>query len=308
MPVTIELGSTVTARRRVPTPQRHEPSDPRRTQRRSLDALSASALPGLPFPDYTFEAFVAGPCNRFAHAAAMAVAEAPPSKAYNPLFIYGGVGLGKTHLLSRSATTCTGLAPACVCKYVTSEQFVTEFIKAVRERQGYQFRRATATSTCCWSTTSSSWPSARRPRPSSSTRSTPARGRQQIVIASDRPPHELSAWRNASSAGSGGGLRRRAASRPRDAHRDPAAQGPARPHPRADDVIEFIAHVRPEHPRARGRARPRGRLGRADRAADRQASSPSRRSRTSSRRPRRDPARPDPRGDGARYFGLSAGT
>jgi chromosomal replication initiator protein len=95
--------------------------------------------PGLPFPGYTFEAFVAGPSNRFAHAAAMAVAEAPPSKAYNPLFIYGGVGLGKTHLLVAIGHHMHRLAPRMRVKYVTSEHFMAEFIKAVRERQGYQF-------------------------------------------------------------------------------------------------------------------------------------------------------------------------
>ncbi|MEW6059619.1 MAG: chromosomal replication initiator protein DnaA [Actinomycetota bacterium] len=95
--------------------------------------------PGLPFPSYTFEAFVAGPSNRFAHAAAMAVAEAPPSKAYNPLFIYGGVGLGKTHLLVAIGHHMHRLAPRLRVKYVTSESFMAEFIKAVRERQGYQF-------------------------------------------------------------------------------------------------------------------------------------------------------------------------
>ena len=95
--------------------------------------------PGLPFPNYTFEAFVAGPSNRFAHAAAMAVAEAPPSKAYNPLFIYGGVGLGKTHLLVAIGHHMHRLSPRLRVKYVTSESFMAEFIKAVRERQGYQF-------------------------------------------------------------------------------------------------------------------------------------------------------------------------
>jgi chromosomal replication initiator protein len=95
--------------------------------------------PGLPFPNYTFDTFVPGPSNRFAHAAAMAVAEAPPSKAYNPLFIYGGVGLGKTHLLVAIGHHMHRLAPRLRVKYVTSEHFMAEFIKAVRERQGYQF-------------------------------------------------------------------------------------------------------------------------------------------------------------------------
>ena len=93
----------------------------------------------LPFPQYTFETFVPGPSNRFAHAAAMAVAEARPAKAYNPLFIYGGVGLGKTHLLVAIGHHMHRLAPHLRTKYVTSEQFMAEFIKAVRERQGYQF-------------------------------------------------------------------------------------------------------------------------------------------------------------------------
>ncbi|HEY6567292.1 MAG TPA: chromosomal replication initiator protein DnaA [Actinomycetota bacterium] len=112
------------------------------------DAPSSSLVPnrplgapGLPFPNYTFEAFVPGPSNRFAHAAAMAVAEAPPSTAYNPLFIYGGVGLGKTHLLIAVGHHMYRLAPHLRVKYVTSEQFVTEFIKAVRERQGDPFRQ-----------------------------------------------------------------------------------------------------------------------------------------------------------------------
>ena len=109
------------------------PPDPRTGQPVPLGA------PGLPFPNYTFETFVPGPSNRFAHAAAMAVAEAPPSKAYNPLFVYGGVGLGKTHLLVAIGHHMHRLAPRLRVKYVTSESFMAEFIKAVRERQGYQF-------------------------------------------------------------------------------------------------------------------------------------------------------------------------
>ncbi len=95
-----------------------------------------------PFPDrYTFDTFVPGASNKFAHAAALAVAEAPPSKAYNPVFIYGGVGLGKTHLLFAIANHMWALSPRTRSRYVTSESFVTEFIKSVRERRGYQFQR-----------------------------------------------------------------------------------------------------------------------------------------------------------------------
>jgi chromosomal replication initiator protein len=95
-----------------------------------------------PFPDrYTFDTFVPGPSNKFAHAAALAVAEAPPSKAYNPVFVYGGVGLGKTHLLFAVANHMWTLTPRTRVRYVTSETFMTEFIKAVRERRGYLFQR-----------------------------------------------------------------------------------------------------------------------------------------------------------------------
>ena len=137
-------GGAVQIRFRDPAPsetpalQRSTEQDPPAPERPEL-ARPPMGAPGLPFPNYTFEAFVPGPSNRFAHAAAMAVAEAPPSKAYNPLFIYGGVGLGKTHLLVAIGHQMHRLSPRLHVKYVTSESFMAEFIKAVRERQGYQF-------------------------------------------------------------------------------------------------------------------------------------------------------------------------
>lgn len=134
LPVRIHLGASspedLGAQREAAEPI-PEPTPPDRPS-----PITASALP---FPNYSFEAFVSGPSNRFAHAAAMAVAEAPPSKAYNPLFIYGGVGLGKTHLLVATGHHMHRLSPRLRVKYVTSESFMAEFIKAVRERQGYQF-------------------------------------------------------------------------------------------------------------------------------------------------------------------------
>jgi len=160
---------------------------------RPRQAHQPAAAPGLPFPNYTFDAFVPGPSSRFAHAAAMAVAEAPPSTAYNPLFIYGGTGLGKTHLLVAIGHHIWRLSRDTRIKYVTSEQFVTEFIKAVRERQGDNFRhkfrevdillvddiqflaKREETQTEFFHTFNHLHGAG-----------------HQIVIASDRPPHELS--------------------------------------------------------------------------------------------------------------------
>ena len=139
LPVTVRLGSAppehVALQAEAPEPP--EP-DPPHADRRHADRGPLGA-PGLPFPNYTFDSFVAGPSNRFALAAAMAVADTPPAKAYNPLFVYGGVGLGKTHLLVAIGHHMFRISPRLRAKYVTSESFMAEFIKAVRERQGYQF-------------------------------------------------------------------------------------------------------------------------------------------------------------------------
>jgi chromosomal replication initiator protein len=89
---------------------------------------------------YTFERFVIGSSNRFPHAAAFAVAEAP-AKAYNPLFIYGGAGLGKTHLLQAVGHYTRNLYPQMRVRYVTSEQFTNEFIDAIRNGRQVAFQR-----------------------------------------------------------------------------------------------------------------------------------------------------------------------
>ena len=88
---------------------------------------------------YTFENFVVGQSNRFAHAAAMAVAEQPGSH-YNPLFIYGQAGLGKTHLLHGIGHHRRELASSAVVRYVSSEQFFNEFINGIRRKRMDEFK------------------------------------------------------------------------------------------------------------------------------------------------------------------------
>ncbi len=90
-------------------------------------------------PKYTFDTFVIGNGNRFAHAASLAVSEAP-AKAYNPLFLYGGVGLGKTHLMHAIGHFVLSQNPSLKVLYVSSEKFTNELINAIKDDKNEEFR------------------------------------------------------------------------------------------------------------------------------------------------------------------------
>ncbi|MGQ7788259.1 MULTISPECIES: chromosomal replication initiator protein DnaA [unclassified Nesterenkonia] len=106
------------------------PSDPRPSESFETSRLN---------PRYTFDTFVIGSSNRFAHAAANAVAEAP-AKAYNPLFIYGDSGLGKTHLLHAIGHYAQRLYSGIRVRYVNSEEFTNDFINSIRDDEGASFK------------------------------------------------------------------------------------------------------------------------------------------------------------------------
>ncbi|HLD26166.1 MAG TPA: chromosomal replication initiator protein DnaA [Candidatus Andersenbacteria bacterium] len=117
-----------------------------------LEALAVPEAPALPEvmpalpkssrtlnPSYTFNTFVVGPSNELAYAAGQAVAN-KPGTVYNPLFIYGGVGLGKTHLLQAIGNSIVTQRPSARVLYVSSEKFINEFIQSIRERTTQRFK------------------------------------------------------------------------------------------------------------------------------------------------------------------------
>ncbi len=115
-----------------PLRQPHDTTWPERLAPTDTHHGGSTTLPGQPVNSrYTFEAFVTGTSNRFAHAAALSVAETP-ARSYNPLFIYGDAGLGKTHLLQAIANYVAVNYPAYRVRYVSTEQFLNQFVDAMR--------------------------------------------------------------------------------------------------------------------------------------------------------------------------------
>ncbi|KQL51330.1 chromosomal replication initiation protein [Heyndrickxia shackletonii] len=123
-------------------PQNQEDQDfqiPISKQKKLINEEPTESNQNMLNPKYTFDTFVIGSGNRFAHAASLAVAEAP-AKAYNPFFIYGGVGLGKTHLMHAIGHYVIEHNPTAKVVYLSSEKFTNEFINSIRDNKAEYFR------------------------------------------------------------------------------------------------------------------------------------------------------------------------
>ncbi len=157
----------------------------------SIELLIKKEEPSNLNPKYLFENFVVGPSNQMAYAAAYAVSE-NPARAYNPLFIYGGVGLGKTHLLHAIGNAIKKRDPSLKVLYISTEQFTNELINSIQYKKMAQFRSRYRSLDCLLIDDIQFISSKERTGEEFfHTFNTLYESHKQIVITSDKPPNEI---------------------------------------------------------------------------------------------------------------------